>query len=229
MNKPTDTSSVAYRAYEGLQRVAVALRTSEWERAKAGNLNPTQTAILDVLEGRKSGLSVKKIAAELGISQPTATDSINALERKGLVLKSAGSADRRAVNVCISASGLEVRQAGAETGNVAQIAIQALGSSEQEGLLLTLVKMIKQLQDAGAIPVQRMCTTCRYFEPFAHGDTLRPHHCKLVDTAFGQADLRIDCREHDVAESQVQAEAWTRFQHGSISPAQTTASLERKQ
>jgi len=51
-------------------------------QARCHGLNPTQFAILALLEGRKDGLNVKEITARLGVSQPTATDSIAALEKK---------------------------------------------------------------------------------------------------------------------------------------------------
>lgn len=63
------------------------MRSDDWNRAKTSGLNPTQLSILELLEGRKDGLGGKEIAANLGVSQPTATDSIVALERKGFVAR----------------------------------------------------------------------------------------------------------------------------------------------
>ena len=201
MTTPKDSLSIDMRIRDGLSRLATVLRVDDWNRAKAAGLNPTQLAILTLLDGRGArGLGVKEIAAHLGVSQPTATDSINALERRGLIAKRPGESDRRAVNVAPTAEGIATLRA-TETGDgLIEQAIAGLGDREQEDLLLTLIKMIRHLQDTDAIPVQRLCVTCRHFAPYAHADAARPHHCHFVDAAFGQPDLLIDCREHEQAD-----------------------------
>ncbi|WP_313529578.1 helix-turn-helix domain-containing protein [Shinella sp.] len=73
------------------------MRADEWANANELGLNPTQLSILALLEGRKDGLGVKDIEAHLGVSQPSATDSINALEKKGHVEKRTGPTDARSV------------------------------------------------------------------------------------------------------------------------------------
>lgn len=199
------------------------MRNEDWNRAKASSLNPTQLSILELLEGRADGLTVKEIAANLGVSQPTATDSITALERKELVAKMADQTDKRSVKVVTTPKGRQIIQADAPRG-VAQDAVGALADEEQEELLLSLVKMIRHLQEKDAIPIQRMCVSCRYFAPFAHSDaaqsgvarsgTAKPHHCHFVDAAFGQRDIRIDCREHEIADPALRAATWTAFEKG---------------
>ncbi|KQT42083.1 MarR family transcriptional regulator [Aureimonas sp. Leaf454] len=218
METPKTPTSINHRIREGLARVATAMRMDEWDRAKATGLNPTQLAILDLLEGRRGGLGVKDIAVHLGVSQPTATDSVSALERKGHLAKRPVEGDRRAVSIVITAEGLSALRMGDEAAGLAERAVDALPSDQQEDLLTTLVAMIRHLQDIDAIPIQRMCATCRYFGPFAHPDAAKPHHCHLVDAAFGQRDLRIDCREHETADPARRAATWRAFQDGSAHP-----------
>jgi len=212
METPKNPTSVNHRIREGLSRVAVAMRSDEWDRAKRLDLNPTQLSILDTLEGREAGMGVKEIAIHLAVSQPTATDSINALERKGLVEKRTGS-DRRAVVVCITGEGRSTLSRSG-TGETAERAVDALAEHEQEEMLVSLVKIIRHLQDIDAIPIQRMCATCRYFAPFKHADAAKPHQCNYVDAAFGQRDIRIDCREHETADPAFRAATWEVFQRG---------------
>jgi DNA-binding MarR family transcriptional regulator len=215
METPKDPFSISVRIREGLSRLATAMRVDDWDRAKAAGLNPTQLAILTLLEGRREGgLGVKEVAAHLGVSQPTATDSINALERKAYLEKRPEASDRRAVRVVPTAAGLAAVTASDTGDGPAAEALGALDEHEQEALLLSLVKMIRHLQVAEAIPVQRMCVTCRHFSPFAHADTTRPHHCHFVDAAFGQRALRVDCRDHDEADPASRAATWDAFQAG---------------
>ena len=74
-----------------------------------------------------------------------------------------------------------------------------------------LIGLIRALQVARAIPVQRMCVTCAHFRPHAHDDADSPHHCAFVDAAFGDAALRIDCGDHEDAAEEDLAQIWARF------------------
>ncbi|OJU02163.1 MAG: transcriptional regulator [Rhizobium sp. 63-7] len=214
METPKNPTSIHHRIHEGLSRVAMVMRADDWNRAKRAGINPTQLSILELLEGRGDGLGVKEIAFHLGVSQPTATDSIAALERKGCVEKRQAETDRRGVSVAITAAGLTALRAGDGEEALADQATEALAAHEQEDLLVMLIKMIRQLQVNDAIPIQRMCTSCRYFAPFAHADAAQPHHCKFVDAAFGQRDLRIDCRDHETADAAIRAATWAAFENG---------------
>ncbi|MFS8047619.1 MarR family winged helix-turn-helix transcriptional regulator [Rhizobium sp. BR 314] len=197
----------------------MVMRVDDWNAAKTTALNPTQFAILSLLAARaRTGLAVKEIAAHLGVSQPTATDSINALERKGYLRKTPDPRDGRAVSIGLTPEGSEALLAGkAEDGLTAQ-AVEALDGGEQEDLLLCLIKMIRHLQERDAIPVQRMCVTCRFFSPYAHSDSERPHHCHFVDAPFGQSELRVDCQDHHEADPAARAAAWTAFEAGLTDP-----------
>ncbi|MGI6247660.1 MAG: MarR family winged helix-turn-helix transcriptional regulator [Pseudochelatococcus sp.] len=195
-----------------MTRIATAMRADDWQRAKAAGVNPTQYAILDHLDGRPAGLSVKDLAFQLGVSQPTATDSIAALERKGLIVKHPDPVDRRSVNILLTEQGRAALEAGHAVTGIAEQAVASLVPDEQEHLLVTLIAMIRHMQETNAIPVQRMCVSCRYFRPHAHAGAARPHHCNFVDAAFGQQDLRIDCREHETADPSFRAATWNAFQ-----------------
>ncbi|MDS7594326.1 MarR family winged helix-turn-helix transcriptional regulator [Agrobacterium tumefaciens] len=211
METPNNPTPIYHRIREGLARVAMVMRADDWTRAKRTGINPAQLSILELLEGREGGLGVKDIAVHLGVSQPTATDSISALERKGYVEKRADKHDKRGIKVALSDVGLSALRAADTTKGAADHATRALGDLEQEELLVMLVKLIRHLQEQDAIPIQRMCVTCRYFAPFAYPDAAQPHHCKFVDAAFGQRDLRIDCRDHEAADAPSQAATWDAF------------------
>ncbi len=81
------------------------------------------------------------------------------------MVKRADAADKRAVSVALTEDGLAAL--AHEGGDLGEQAVGSLEDREQEELLLALVKMIRHLQEQNAIPVQRMCVTCRYFGPFA--------------------------------------------------------------
>lgn len=208
METPVTPKSLTLRIHEGLERVAMALRADDWVSARAAGVNPTQFAILAALEGRSEGLSVREIAAQLGVSQPSATDSIAALERKGYLERRPAPNDKRSVRIVVTPQGQAPLAAAHNTRSVAEQAAGALDRQQQEELLVSLVTMIRHLQETGAMPIQRMCVSCRYFRPYVHSDAHKPHHCAFVDAAFGQHELRVDCREHETADPSARAATW---------------------
>jgi biotin operon repressor len=195
METPVIATPLDNRLREAFARVGAVMRADDWIRARDMGLNPAQMAILEATEGHESGLGVKNIALRLGVSQPSVTESVSTLERKGYIVKQSLSAGKAAQGA-------------------ADRATRALSEAEQADLLISLIKMIRHLQEAGAIPVQRMCASCRYFRPFAHADRARPHQCDFVNASFGQRDLRIECREHETAPPDSRAAIWEAFQGG---------------
>ncbi|CAD5253071.1 MarR family transcriptional regulator [Bosea sp. 62] len=209
-----DTSSepLPQRLREGLERLASVLKADQWSAANAVSLNPTQAHVLSFLAGRgKAGLRVRAIAEHLGVTQPTATDSIAALERKGLVTKGPDASDARAVAVRVTEAGRDAVKAIGLSTTATNTALAGLSAAEQADLLLLVVKLIRSLQLAGALPEQRACVTCRHFRPKAHPGTDMPHHCAFVNAAFGTRHLRLDCGEHETAEPSAQAATWRDF------------------
>lgn len=200
------------RLQDGLERLASLNRVEQWRTASAQGLNPTQLMLLNLL-GRPGfdDLRVQDIARELGLSQPTVTDSLIALERKGLVARMSDAQDRRAVRNRLTEQGraalLSLRGGLTLTGK----ALSGLSPREQGDLLGLLIKMIRALLDDGQMPMQRMCVTCRHFRPQASPGTDTPHFCDFVSAPFGSQDLRIDCGEHDAAPPDRLAATWRNF------------------
>ncbi len=86
-----------------------------------------------------------------------------------------------------------------------------LTPAEQGALLKGLMKLIRGLQVRGEIAVARMCVTCRYFRARTHADPDAPHHCEFVDAPLGDRTLRLECVDHEMAETAAQAAAWEGF------------------
>lgn len=194
----------------GLAKIGIFLRSHAWRRAETTGLTPTQAQILVHLV-KRGPARVGALADEIAITQPTASDAVSALIRKGHVEKRPDAEDRRAAR--LHAKG-DAHRLVAEIETWPDALLEAadeLDPAERAALLKGLTKMIRTLQARGAIPVQRMCATCQYFRPYQHPDAANPHHCAFVDAAFGNADLRLDCDDHVDAGAAARAEAWARF------------------
>ena len=215
MDHASASDPLIVRLHEGFDRIAFVLRADLWTAAGEAGLNPAQAQVLGLLAGRPAGLRPKEIAAHLAVSSASIADTLSALVRKGLLRRDADPSDARAAIVRATGDGLRVGAEIAEAASRVGSALAALPHAAQEELLLTQVALIRQLQVAGAIPLQRMCVSCRHFRPHAHPGTAKPHHCAFVNAAIRDRDLRLDCGEHEVADPVVQAATWATFAKGS--------------
>jgi DNA-binding MarR family transcriptional regulator len=205
---PTLTAQLA----AGLAKVGLVLRHHAWERSGGRGLNPTQSQILAALREGPSG--VGEIADRLGVTRATVSDSVAALERKGLVRKRESSKDARRVVLTLTPRGRRESKLIAVGPETLHDAAASLTPEEQGVFIRALVKLIRALQDQGEISVSRMCSSCRYFTPFAHDDPEKPHHCGYVGAPFGDRELRLDCDEHDPAPHATSEKIWEVFVHG---------------
>ncbi len=193
----------------GLERIAAWMRTAEWRSASERQLTPTQQRILEALDTRGTQ-TVGKLADDLGVTQPTLSDAARALEAKELIARSPSPDDRRVTLLEINRKGQRLAQLGHGNGALAN-AVAALPDADRTGLMRGVTGLIRHLQIAGEIPVQRMCVTCTHFRPNLHSDSANPHHCAFVGAAFGDASLRVDCGEHEQADAETERTAWSAF------------------
>jgi len=194
----------------GLSRIGMLLRSEGWRRNEETGVTPTQAQILAYLAARGPA-RVGRIAAEIAVTQPTASDAIAALERKNYVRKRPDPGDARAARIHPTAAGMRVADRLAVWPDALIGAAGMLDPGEASIFLKGLTKMIGSLQMRGAIPVQRMCVSCVHFRPNRYPDAARPHHCAFVGAAFGDVDLRLDCDDHAEADAPARLRNWTRF------------------
>lgn len=210
------------RLRDGFDRIALVLRSDLWSAAGAAGLNAAQAQVLGLLANRPFGLRPKEIAAHLAVTPASIADTVSALTRKGLVRREHDPADARAAIITATSDGLRLGVDIARSESKLADALAGLSPAMQEELLLTQIALIRQLQSAGAIPLQRMCISCRYFRPHAHPGGAKPHHCAFVDAAIAGRELRLDCGEHEAAAPDVQAATWTSFAKGLAVPPSPT-------
>jgi DNA-binding MarR family transcriptional regulator len=210
--KFVDDSDIGTRVLVALSKVGVSLRASAWNDATRRGLNPTQAQILSLLRRRATeGLRLQEIAAHLAVKPPTVSDSVAALVEKGLVEKKPHLEDARSVAVVLTARGRAEADELSEWPDMLLSAVGSLREDEKAVFLRALMKMIRELQVTGQIAPARICATCEYFRPDVHAGG-PPHHCAFVDAPFGDANLRVDCREHRPAEPATAAKHWAGFQ-----------------
>lgn len=201
--------STPQKIVSGLAKIGLVLRNHAWQSAGTRGLTPTQSQILGVLNGRTpSTLRLSSLAEALAITPATASDAVSALLRKGLVRKAKDPSDSRALAITLTSKGRWEAIRAAEWPDFLLAAVEALSPAEQGLFLLSLVKMIRQLQESGKIPIARMCVNCSFFTPHRYADAERPHHCGFVDAPFGSRQLRLDCGDFQPALVSIQNANW---------------------
>lgn len=165
---------------------------------------------LGLLRDAPGGMGLRALARLLGVSPPTVSEAVNTLVGKHLVIKAPG-ADKRSINLVLTQAGEALADQTREWPGFLADAVDTLDPVEQAALLRPLVKVVRALQQADDVPLQRMCVTCTYFRPNVHGDAANPHHCAYVDAPFGDRHLRLACPEHAPASAAEQEQAWRHF------------------
>lgn len=207
----SDPDPISQRVAVGLSRIGVALKAQAWTQAGPEGVTPTQAQALVRIGAARDGLRLDRLARDLGVSAPTASEAVGALVAKGLARRDRDSQDGRAVALRLTPSGAELAQRAAVWPDFLARAVDALDEAERVVFLRGLVKIVRTLQEQGAIAPQRICVSCVHFRPYVHADAARPHHCGFVDAAFGEAALRLDCADQQPAPDAAAADIWARW------------------
>ncbi len=181
-----------------LERVSQAFRVLLWNESKAYSLSPIQVQVLIfLLHHTEEKRKVSYLANEFNMTKATISDTIKTLEQKTLITKTSETHDTRSYTIHLTPKGQEVAARTSLFAREIQAPIGRMHPADQENLLLSLFDIIRHLNKAGVITLQRMCFTCAYYRP-RHGDT--EHFCQLLHRNLENMQLRIDCPEHAYAQ-----------------------------
>ncbi len=191
-------SDLETKLLTGLAKISLAFRAEEQKQSFEVRLSPTQAkALLLVEDGIQSPSEISK---RIGVSRASLSDSLTALQDKGLLKKRRSPEDSRATILELTAKGRRRSDGLADWPTALQESLDDLNTEEKHMLLRVLSKIIANLQDQGSVSVPRMCANCRFFRPNAHAGSKKPHHCDYINSAFSDGELRLDCPEHEAAE-----------------------------
>lgn len=192
-DRPADLTAKVTAALEQLAR---GQRRGRRALATGHGLSPLQADLLATLaEDALPQPRVGRLALELGVSQPTVTESVRALEAKGLVRRLADPADGRRTTVALTRSGSRLAAAVRRGHDHLSDAVRVLDRPSQEVMLRATLDLIAHLVGTGTIDVARTCLTCRFHEQLPD----RVSRCSLLRQVLAPADLQVDCPEHEPA------------------------------
>ncbi|MEU7827208.1 MarR family winged helix-turn-helix transcriptional regulator [Catellatospora sp. NPDC049133] len=182
----------------GLARLGQAIRIGARRNPGPYALSELQADIVTYLAGDLRPRRQNEVVRALASTAPTISDAVRTLLAKELVERERDALDSRAFVLTLTPAGVAEARRLTEVAPDVRAAISALAPDDLAAMLRGTTTIIRELQDRHAIPLTRMCLTCRFFAPDAHPeDPARPHHCLFADAPFGDAELRVTCSDHE--------------------------------
>lgn len=180
-----------------LERISEAFRVLLWNDSRQNGLSPIQIQLLIfVLYHPFEQCNVSFLAREFNMTKATISDSIKILLTKGHLRKNSNLKDTRSFTIALTETGLEIAKASSAFAEQLNTPLTTLKKEEKAAMLHGLLHVIKGLNLAGVITIQRMCFTCANYT-FEEG---RPF-CALLKIPLVKENLRVDCPEHELSKA----------------------------
>jgi len=182
------------RLYDYLERIASLMRAWAREQPLMAELQPIQLSALNYL-ARCNRYSNTPLAVTdyLGLTKGTVSQSLKALEAKGLIRKRPDPQDRRSVHLELTAAGREVIESLVPPAFLNR-AEDALGE-RGELLVALLSELLATIQRQQDVPGFGLCRTCRFHQRLDDGA-----RCGLTGERLEPYEGELICREHSAPE-----------------------------
>ncbi|WP_443218276.1 MarR family winged helix-turn-helix transcriptional regulator [Pseudomonas sp. TNT2022 ID1044] len=180
--------------FDLLERLSSLTRVWFREHPLLTDLQPIQLSALMYL-GRCNRYSDTPLAVTeyLGLTKGTVSQSLKALEGKGLLTKQPDVRDKRSVHLKLTAPAQALLDAVMPPDFLVNAA-QRMGARAEdlEGLLLELLRNIQQGEN---VPSFGLCRTCRFHQTVVGGA-----FCGLTQEPLETKEVELICREHQMAD-----------------------------
>jgi len=208
-------AQLAEQVLGGLAAIGLVLRGATRQSHQPLKLTPTQGRVLMLLlRCGARGARLGEVAQALGVSAPTASDTVAALVRRKLVARRNETADRRALSLVLTAAGARAAAATTDWPTPLLAAAGALDEDQRHALLDGVVALLRDFERRGLLPVATLCPACAHFVPNAHPGPAKPHHCDYLAIDIAAGDVRIDCAAHLRADATRRKRNWNAYDAG---------------
>ncbi|WP_044872387.1 MarR family winged helix-turn-helix transcriptional regulator [Pseudomonas sp. LFM046] len=176
--------------FDLFERLTSLMRIWHREQPLLAELQPVQLSALEYL-ARCNHYSDTPLAVTeyLGLTKGTVSQSLKALEAKGLIEKRQDQHDKRSVHLVLTPAARELLGAVTPPDFLANAAAEmGADATELERLLGELLRTVQRQVD---VPGFGLCKTCRFHqqrdgEPF----------CGLTQEPLSRPSIELICREH---------------------------------
>lgn len=194
-NLENQNANLDNKIVAGLERLSQVFRILLWEKAKEHSLSPIQIQLLIFILHHSSDKStISYLAQEFNFTKPTISDAVKVLEQKKLIKKSTDISDTRSYTIQLTASGKKIVTETENFANPLTSIITKSSEADKEVLWQNISNLIIQLNRLGFISVQRTCFNCKHYATKS-----KTPFCNLLNQKLGSQDIRIDCKEFEIA------------------------------
>lgn len=157
----------------------------------ADDLNPAQRSALGYLvRANLFSRSPSQVADYLCTTRGTASQTLKALEKKGLIERSAPDGDKRTISYDVTRAGFDV----AERVDALDNALERLDTESGIALEETLSELIRLQLAARGFRSFGLCNTCKY-----HRSAEAGRYCTLLQVDLSSEQANQLCHEHSAA------------------------------
>jgi DNA-binding MarR family transcriptional regulator len=143
--------------------------------------------------GGVGGGGVTRLSRILLVTQPTVSDAISALARKGLIVVSQSDLDKRVTRIKLSEKGGKVLEELKECLGIFEGAIKRLDRESLEDLFKGLVLLAVNLYRMGVV---REARDVSYMRAPSRG--FGAYYCSLLKIRMNFQELKVDCQDHEL-------------------------------
>jgi len=179
------------RATELIERLGTVQRAARRRHATAADLSLAQLDALVYLAGcNRFSDTPAAVALFLDATRGTTSQSLLALERKGLVTRSADARDRRVQHLRPTAAGRRI--AAAASADDLSAGLRGLSAPELTALERGLERVLRSTQRARGGRSFGECGTCAHLRGAERGDM----SCGLTGEPLSPDETHLRCAEH---------------------------------
>lgn len=178
-----------------LERLGRLVRAQE----HASDLNPAQWEALRYLARcNRFSNSPAALTRYLSATKGTISQTLIALERKGLVNKSPRPGQARSVVLALTADG--EKKLRDDPWQQVSAMLETGGAKTRRRLANGSQKLVSKIIKTRGLPSFGSCDTCRYFrEGGAPDDVKGKHWCLLFEQPVTKTEAKMICASHDTA------------------------------
>ncbi len=184
----TDTSKTIHDIVE---RLGNLLRADVRAACHAQGVRPVQFEALNyIAQCNRYSDTPQAVAEYLGLTKGTVSQTIKALETKGLLRKCIDKQDKRVVHLKPTARGRRLVDQTAPADSVVR-GIDRMTVGEQTAMVEALQRLLRAMQQANGLKTFAPCHTCRFNQQREGG-----YFCELTQEPLAEDDVKLLCREH---------------------------------
>ncbi|NMF91594.1 MarR family winged helix-turn-helix transcriptional regulator [Aromatoleum petrolei] len=178
--------------FDLLHCLARALQGEVRQRAVERGLLPVHGQVLGFLRAANRYSNTLQVLAEyLGQTKGTVSQTVQLLERKGLVRRDVDARDRRVTRLSLTDAGRRLI-AEIETDGAWTAALGALDAGETADATRVLTNLLRQWQGARGGATFGVCRSCAHFRI----EGAAAFRCGLTGEVLSEFDSGQICREH---------------------------------